>query len=232
MYKNLMHLISCLLTLLLFIGCAETAVDNDIRILVKGKVVDQSNTIITDAHIQVYADADAPGADRALLGEGFSDASGNFEVTSLFGPNALFYIVVSADDQFSTYRYQTSTEEFTPNDLTFDLQTVELKKLAVFNYDIIRESGDDNTLDFSFRFIDTSCIEIYNEGILNDIESDCYQVRLWSLSLNNLNPNIENRRITIPFQSQVEFIYSINGEDPVSEIIDINTLDYVFQFSY
>ncbi|BAO76995.1 hypothetical protein WPG_2765 [Winogradskyella sp. PG-2] len=36
----------------------------------------------------------------------------------------------------------------------------------------------------------------------------------------------------VPFQSQIEFIYSINGEEVTSEIIDINTLDYAFDFTY
>ena len=89
----------------------------------------------------------------------------------------LFYILISADNQYSTYRYQTSTEEYTPNDLLFDLQTVELAQLAVFNYSITKESDDDMTLDYIFRFIEqgTQLVE-YEDGVGNN-ESVTYAVR-------------------------------------------------------
>ncbi|BAO76994.1 hypothetical protein [Winogradskyella sp. PG-2] len=126
MIKTLTYFGVTFLILISLFGCAETQIDNDIRVLVKGTIVNQSNEAVADAHIQVYTDADALGAERALLGEGFSNETGNFNVTSLFGPNALFYVEISVDNLYNTYRYETSTEEFTPNNLTFDLQTVEL----------------------------------------------------------------------------------------------------------
>ncbi|WP_299095210.1 carboxypeptidase-like regulatory domain-containing protein [uncultured Winogradskyella sp.] len=220
------------LMLVAVFSCEDTIIEDNIRVLVHGSVVDQNTEPITNASIKVYADADAFGADRVLLGEGVSDASGNFNITSLFGPNELFLVDVSSGDQYSTYRYQTNTEEFTPNDLTFNIETVELKALSSFTYNIIRESGEGNTLQYNFTYFDANCIEIFEEGVLDESQSYCNSMRVTGSTLNNLSPNIENRSFIVPLQSQVEFTYSLNEGEEVSEIITINSSDYAFEFSY
>lgn len=226
-----LHL-AILLILVAVFSCEDTEIQNNIRVLVQGTVVDQNVQSITNANIRIYADADAFGADRVLLGEGVSDASGNFSVTSLFGPNTLFLVDVSFGNQFSTYRYQTNTEEFTPDNLTFNLETVELKALTNFTYNIIRESGEDNTLQYRFTYFDANCTEVYEEGVLDESQSYCNSMRFTGSTLNNLSPNAENRSFFVPLQSQVEFSYSLNEGDEVSEIITINSADYAFEFSY
>ncbi|MBL86433.1 MAG: hypothetical protein CMO82_07225 [Winogradskyella sp.] len=220
------------LILIAVFSCEDTEIQNNIRVLVIGNVTDQNTQPIANASIRVYADADAFGADRVLLGEGVSDASGNFNVTSLFGPNELFLVDISFGDQFSTYRYQTNTEEFTPGDLTFNLETIELKAIANFNYNIIRESGEDNTLQYSFSYFDADCVEVYEDGVLNETQSNCNGMRFIGSTLNNLSPNVENRSFIVPLQSQVEFTYSLNEGDVISEIITINSAEYAFEFSY
>lgn len=220
------------LIIIAFFSCEDTEIENNIRVLIHGNVVDQNAQPIADASIRVYADANAVGADRVLLGEGVSNATGNFSVTSLFGPNDLFLVDISLNDQFSTYRYQTNTEEFTPFDLTFNLETVELNELATFTYNIIRESGENNTLQYRFTYFDSNCIEVYEEGVLDESQSFCNSLRFTGSNLNNLSPNAENRTFIVPIQSQVEFTYSINEGEEVSEMITINSADYAFEFSY
>jgi hypothetical protein len=232
MDKKFVRSVFTIAMLFILVGCGRTEISNDIRVLIKGEIIDEDNQPIPNAAIQVYTDANVSGAQRALLGEGLSDDLGNFSITSLFGANTLFYIDIFVDDNYSTYRYQTNTDEFIPNDLIFDLQTVELYQLSVFNYNIIRESGSDNTLEFSFRYIEPRCNVVYDEGVFNVSQSSCNEDRLIYNSLNNLVPNAENRELIVPFQSQIEFIYSINGEDSISEIINVNAIDYEFQFSY
>ncbi|MCT4630959.1 carboxypeptidase-like regulatory domain-containing protein [Winogradskyella sp.] len=215
-----------------FFSCANTEVDNDIRVLVKGFVVDQDNMPLQDAKISIYADANSLGASEVLLGEGISDNEGAFKITSLFGSNNLFYVTVELDNHYSKYRFQTSTEEYIPDDLVFDLGTVELVQLTNFNYTIIRESGENTILNYSFRFIEPSCTEVFNETILDVENSQCYEVRQISRQLNNIYPNIEDSQLIVPLQSQVEFIYSINNAEFISQIIDVNILEYEFEFNY
>ena len=220
------------LMLVAVFSCEDTIIEDNIRVLVHGSVVDQNAEPITNASIKVYADADAFGADRVLLGEGVSDASGNFNITSLFGPNELFLVDVSSGDQYSTYRYQTNTEEFTPGDLTFNLQTVALKEMTNFTYNIIRESAEGNTLYYRFTYLDANCTEVYEEGALSDSLSYCNTTRVTGSTLDDTYPNAENIGFIVPLQSQVEFSYRLNEGEEISEIITINSVDYAFQFSY
>ena len=230
MFKSF-YAMGWLICLVVF-SCAETQIDNNIRVLINGNVVDQNNQNIPNATIQIFADANATGAERVLLGEGESDADGNFSVTSLFGPNDLFYAEVTLSDQFSSYRYQTNTEEFTPFDLTFNLETVQLNELTTLTYNITRESEENNTLQYSFMYFDADCIEVYEEGVLDESQSFCNTMRTTGATLNNLAPNAENRSLIVPLQSEVEFRYSINDGATVSEIITVNSADYAFEFSY
>jgi hypothetical protein len=220
------------LLLIAVFSCEDTEIQNNIRVLVTGNVIDQNAQPIANANIKVYADADAFGADRVLLGEGVSNASGSFNITSLFGPNQLFLVDISSGAQYSTYRYQTNTEEFTPGDLTFDLQTVALNAMTNFTYNIIRESGESNTLHYRFTYFDANCTEVYEEGVLNESLSYCNNTRVIGSTLDDASPNAENISFVVPLQSQVEFAYRFNEGDEISEIITVNSADYAFQFSY
>ena len=221
----------CLFHLVL-ISCEETEVENDIRVLVTGNITDQNTMPISNAHIEVYIDTNSSLTERILVGKGFSNNTGNFIITSLFGPNELFYVEISAGDQYATYRYQTNTQEFTPSDLRFDLETVQLARLATFNYDIIKTSTGNNTLAYSFRFIRPQCSQVFDEGELNETASQCYGTGQTSGQLSAISPNVEDREIKVPLGSQIEFIHRINEEESISEIIDVNTIDYAFQFNY
>lgn len=229
LYRRLYYFTFILISVL---SCAETQIENDIRVVVKGNILDQLNTPVSGALVQVFTDADAPGATNILVGEGLSDESGNFFVTSLFGPNALFYVVITSDNQFSTYRYQTNTESFTPLDLVFDLDTVSLQRLAAFNYTISRETSSDDILNFNINSIDPGCIEVYEEGIFNAVESSCLELTQISRQLNNLSPSILEGVIYAPLQSQVEFTYSINDGDDVTETITLNSPQNAFELNY
>ena len=77
--------IFCVSFFALIVAC-EADIDNNIRVLVTGNVVDYDNNPIDGAKIEIYAD-EGPSASGAILGEGFSNASGNFDIISLYGPN-------------------------------------------------------------------------------------------------------------------------------------------------
>lgn len=217
---------------LIIFGCAETEVDNNIRVLVKGKVVDQNNLPINNANIEVYTDANTPGALPVLLGLGTTDNLGGFEITSLFGSNSIFYVEVFLDNQFSKYTFQTTTPDFYLEDLIFDLQTVTLNQISIFNYSITRSSPDGTSLEFSFKFSDPDCFQTFDEGILNEQQSFCFQDRMVSRILNDTRPNVDDAQFIIPLNASIEFTYKINDGPEVTEIINSNTTNYEFEFSY
>jgi hypothetical protein len=229
---NNLRILLLIITILSFSSCAKTDIANNIRVLVKGKVVNQNNEPIKNASVEVFTDANATGANRVLLGQGFSDDLGVFEITSLFGSNDLFYVEVSYANDFSRYRYQTNTSEFAPEDLTFALQIVTLKNLSTFNYNIRRESAEGTTLDFSFRYTDPQCSQIFDDGILNESTSYCFPERTFNRQLSDNIPNAENRQFIVPLSDTVMFTYSINNGSQITEVIIVNTANYEFEFSY
>ena len=213
-------------------GCGETDVSNNRRVLVKGNIVDQNNIPVQDALVSVYTDSNFYSASEFLLGEGFSNNQGLFEITSLFGSNELFYVTISLDNDYAIYKYETNTENYIPNDLVFDLQTVELKQLSTFNYTITRTSGDDNSLSFSLTYINPFCNEIYEEGIIDQFQSSCYFETTRNNILNNNIPNIVEAQLKVPVDTTVEFTYSINNGEEVTEIFNINSTSFDFEFTY
>lgn len=211
---------------------AETLVDDDIRVLVIGNVKDQDNNPIEAAHIEIVTDADGPGALSIILSEGFSNDLGDFNITSLFGSNTLFYIEVSFNNNYSTYTYRTNTQEFRPDDLVFNLGDITLNQLSRLNYSIVRESGLGNTLDFTFSYNNPFCTQIFDENILNIEESFCFDNRFISRNLNDNFLEIENRSFVTALNQTVIFRYSINGEAEEEEIFIVNSEDYEFEFTY
>ena len=215
----------------IFLNCAETTIENNIRVLVSGKVVDGNSMPINDAFITVSTDADAVGAVERILATGRSDTFGNFNITSLFGGNTIFQIKVEYNNNYSNYYYITNTENFRPENLVFDLQTITLKQLSNFRYNIGRTSGLGNSLDFSFKYVDPFCKEVFNEGVIDMEMSRCFEDSFRSRTLNDNFPE-DSRSIVIPLNSEVEFRYKVNDGEEQVEIINVNTIDYVFNFNY
>lgn len=221
--------ISCFSFLVFLLSC-EAEIDNNTRVLVTGNVVDYNNNPINGATVDIYADS-GPSVSGARLGQGFSDASGDFDVISLFGPNESFDITISLNPGYSTYEYMTSTSDYTPNDLTFDLNTVRLAELSRFNINIIKDSIDNEELDFSLTYIQPFCFEVFEQGAIIEAQSACFPEATFTRILNIDFPEL-NRQILIPLGSTVVFTYSIDGGQETQEEITVNSTDYVFEFSY
>lgn len=212
-------------------SCAETQVDNNIRVLVQGRVVDQENLPIEDANIRIIADANSPGALPALLGVGSSNEDGTFLVTSLFGANESFKIEILSASDYTRYNYLTDASEYRPGNLIFDLETVALRQLSTFNYSIIKESEASNSINFTISFLDTDCFQVFIEGDLDTGLSDCYQNRSISRFLNSNSPDFEGQ-ILVPIQSTIEITYSIDEGEELTELISIDETTYNFELSY
>ncbi|WP_458628416.1 carboxypeptidase-like regulatory domain-containing protein [Winogradskyella sp. PC D3.3] len=218
--------------LLTAVSC-EVRLEDDTRILVEGTIKDQNNSPISNAKISVQTRRSnySEGENQYILGEGYSNSDGAFSVISLYDGDEDFAIEVDGGENYSTYVYKTNTINFTPDDLTFNLETVSLKKTANFNYNMVRTSGESNTLRYSFKYIEGFCLEYYEGTTLNEYQSSCYQERVVGQFLNDNNPDIE-WLLSIPFGEDVEFTYSINDEPEITEIITINQENYDFTFSY
>lgn len=224
---------------ILLLSC-EVKFASNTRIQVIGALVNNDGEPISDAEISVYTikssggfiNAPGPvGSDEYLLGRNYSNQDGTFEVTSLFDRNKEFSIVITNGSNYTNYIYATSTYDYIPEDLTFDLGTLTLRKTSTIDYNVTRTSGEDSTFRFNFNFKDTDCFEYFVEGILDSGLSYCYRDATLGEILNYNKPNIEGM-LKAPYGTEVEFTYSINEQDNITETFIIDQENYEFTFTY
>lgn len=219
--------------LVFFMQCGEPYED-DARLLIKGQVIDENNQPIPNANIRVFIrgnDFDYNTSEETLLGESSSSSDGSFAIVTFLGKDDNFVIEVHLNDNFTRYIYKTDTDSYIPDDYLIDLQTVSIRQKAVFNYSISRVSPEGTTLDYSFQYLDSQCIEIYDEGVLNEDESFCFENRTSSRTLDDDRPDFSDD-FASTIGSEVVFTYSVNGQPAISETVVIDETNTQFQFSY
>jgi hypothetical protein len=222
----------------LLTGC-EVTFEPNVRVQVIGNLVSDNGEPISEAKIGVYTRRTggfitAPGStgsDEFLLGRNYSVQDGSFEVNSLYDRDSDFSIIISNDNNHANYIYSTSTVNYDPEDLTFDLQTVTLPRLAIINYNFMRTSGEGNTFEFGFNFKDNTCYEYFIAGVLDASLSRCYEDRFLNRTLNDNSPDVD-WSFTALYDTEVEFTYSINGQDPITENFTINQDNYELTLNY
>ena len=219
-----------LLFYILCFGCNKTDIENDLRILVKGKVVNQG-LAIGSAEISVNTDSGGYGANMVKLGGGTSNPDGTFEFVSLYGQNEFFEIEVSYQDNYSSYLYLTNSENYYPQDLTIDIGTIELREIANFNYNFTRTSPQGTTLEYTMFYTNPNCVEYFENNVLNPVQSSCYEQFTFSRTLNDINSEV-NQSLSVPLGSNIEFSYSIAGGALITEIITVNQSNFDYDFSY
>jgi|GEM_PF-1021553 len=215
-------------TILTLTGCLGDDVDieNDRRILVKGKVMDNLGNPLPNISIVTSAHLD-------LLGQTRSDASGNFSLISLdeqFDPLDIFINVdnfynLNINDDYSSRSYFS---EIRNNILLHDLGTIVLGKKALLNFTFNNLPGDENTLVYKIKFTPANCelpLNVFdppeNCDLGADIEGD-------------FNPNSENRTLNIESVLGTKIIleYSLNFEPTQTIEISLTNLESNYVFEY
>ncbi|PHR12297.1 MAG: hypothetical protein COA40_08505 [Aequorivita sp.] len=227
MKLNLFRLL-LLASMVLFIACLgdDVDIDNNRRILVKGKIVDKEGNPLPDIIIVTSANSDP-------LGQTQSDASGNFRLISLdeeFDPldvliniDPFFYLNVDYD--YSSLAYRSSVH----NDrLLYDLGTIILGDKAELNLTFNNLLGDENTLGYTIKYTPANCELPLN---VTNPPDNC---DLAAIREGDLNPISENTTVSIEsiLGSTVLLEYSLNFE-PVQTIeIPLTNLDTNYVFEY
>ena len=213
-----------------------TKFEDNTRVLVIGKVVNSSDEPIENAQISVYTRRPrgifvSSGYDDYLLGRGYSGSDGEFSVTSILDLDDEFSIEIDGEEDETKYRYYSSTIDFVPSNLIYNLNTVEIKKIATINYNITRESGEENNLSYTFKYSSIYCAEYYEQGVLNENYSYCYNDLEDYRLLTDVNPDAE-RSLETTLGATVEFTYSINNQPEITETFTVNQPNYEFTFNY
>lgn len=206
-------------------GCDPDLVDNT-RVLVKGRVVNFEGEPIND--VLVLSEINA--CCNYDLGVGETRGNGEFELTSFYS-NIEFSIYIR-DEGFSKYRRVYFSTEPIPENLTFDLGEIVLRRTALLNLKVTRDENSSHELRYSLSYIEPICEEFFEDPeSVSDI-SFCYPERSLTRVLNDVNPNSEILDLPVLYGETLQFIYSINGGEEIIEEIIIDENEIEFEFNY
>lgn len=227
------------ITLVLFIilvsGCT-VQFDRNVRVESSGKVIDENNAPIPNIFIGVYTEAGrfslTSNSDREyLLGSGTSNNQGDFSVTSLFDSDQDFFIFIDGEGTYTDYIYSANTFQFEPENFRFNLNEVQLKTRAEAAFNITRTSPPGTTLELVINYQSPFCEAVFIDGVLDEDSSNCNRTESIFRTLDNDNPEL-----TTTFNSfitgTIQFVYSINGGNHITENFVINQENYGIDFSY
>ncbi len=218
----------------------EVPYKDNTRLLIKGKIVDENNQPILNSEIKVFVRRDSDflfslGAsnenDGVFLGRATSANDGTFSIITLLGEDEDFVIEIYGGDDYSKYMYRTNTETFIPDDYLIDLETIILARRAAFEFNITRTSPTGTELQYNFDYFSIPCLEVYDNGVLNEEETSCYEQRNRNRFLNDERPDSLGDFFSF-LGSEVVFTYSINGQPEVTEILTIDETEVQFNFNY
>lgn len=221
-----------------FLGCQPKEFEKNTRIIVKGKVVDAFNNNIENASINIYTiDRVATifnifplvpiSTQRFLLGETNSQTSGEFSVTSLLNRSNNLIVEVENGTDYTSYMFATSILDFTPEDLTVNLNTVTLKQRATLTLQVNNQANAE-AVALNVLFESPLCQELFVEGEFQAEQSICYPQGERSY---NFNDQEFSSTIFSTLNSTVQISYSVNNQPEVTEAIILNQLENVYTIS-
>lgn len=221
--------ISIFIVTLLLSSCSspEPNITSNLRLLTTGRIVDENLNALEGIFVEIELD-NFNGTDLEIA-QGFSDANGEFSLTTLYGENDIFLVKIINNEGFSRYSYSVITEDYEPENLVFDLGEIQLKRLSSFQLNVINSSLENNTLEVEVNYEQPNC-DVFYEGD-TFIESNCFPPtsRVYQITENNID---FERRLFVPLSSTVEIVYTINGGDQITEQILINDTEVNYEINF
>lgn len=218
-------LLSILLSLTSCLG-DDVDIENNRRLLVKGKVIDPTGNPLPNISIITSANDDPLGQTR-------SDGSGNFSLISLDEQFDPLDILINVDNFYSIpineeYSTRSYFSEAHTNRLLYNLGTIVLSKRATLNFTFNNIPGDENTLTYTIKYTPANC-----ELPLNvfDPPENC---DLNASFEGNFNSISENKTIHVEsiLETNVILEYSINFEPTQTIEIPLTNLETNYVFEY
>ena len=239
-------IINCIISIIsicLLLNCTPEFQGNT-RVLTKGIVTNQNGVPIPNAKVEVYTLTLPPSAillalipltrisqNDYLLGSGVTDSQGRFSVTSLLDRDQDFYIFIDGNDTNSNYIYATNTTDFVPDDYTFDLGDVVLKRIANVDFQINRTSSSGTVFNFNISFEEPGCAETFEENVIDTNLSNCYPLTEFNRMLDDERPDFSTV-LNSTVGSTITVIYSVNGGTDITETYLIDSENYVIELTY
>ena len=234
---NVKSLLQLLLIVFVLASC-EVPYEDNVRLLIKGMIVDNNQAPISDVEVSAYLRRDnnfiyssgSSGSGGEFLGNDLSDSEGEFEIISLFG-RANDFAVEIYNEGYSKYVYRTSLIDYEPKNLQIDLQTVSLRKLANLNLHVTRTSSSSSELTYSITYSQNYCREVYDEGEFVESESFCYAQNTISRHIEATETSSEVYVYSL-LNSEIVFTYRIDDGPEQTQTILIDQPEYEFTFEF
>lgn len=228
-----------LIIILFFLGCQPREFEKNTRILITGSVVDQNNSPIDSAAIQVFTDDEVgsifnifpfvPTANQIFnLASTRTNLLGEFSSVSLLNRSNNFIVSVEKNENYASYLFKTSFLDYTPDDLTLNLNPITLKEKSNFELIVINQNPASN-ITITFNYEIPYCAEIYEEGILQEEVSYCYPLETFTVSLQGED---FSRNFISTAGSSIQINYSINSQPEIVETIILNQSENVVTITY
>jgi hypothetical protein len=225
--------ISFFLLFLLFQSCIfadDLNVEDNSRLQFVGRVMSDANNPVVG--VSVIAKADL-----YVVGSTTTDANGFFDLISLDATGRTFnntYGLEVVVNEFSLDN-ESLTEHTSvfidSRDRFYDFETIELKTSAQLELNIQNTENTSDTFSWSLHYTNTQCNQVFVEGQMQEDESDCYSQTSVFRTLNENTPNF-SRSYSVVLNTEAQFTYSVNGSDPITELIQINNPNTVYNVEY
>lgn len=234
---NVKSLLQLLLIVFVLASC-EVPYEDNARLLIKGMIVDNNQAPISDVDVSAYLRRDndfiyysgSSTSGGEFLGQDKSNSEGYFKIVSLFG-RANDFAVEIYKEGYSKYVYRTSLIDYEPENLQIDLGTIDLRKLADFNFQVLRTSSSSSEITYSFTYPQNYCREVFHEGQFVEEESFCFATNTISRHIDTTETSSSGIVSSI-FNAEVLFTYSIDNGPEQTQTILIDQPEYEFAFEF
>ncbi len=228
-----------LFSLVLLVSCFDHSVSvvGDKRMQVSGNILDTQNTPL--GNINVIASGSESTILNArpeeILGEGFTNAAGEFSFVSLDTDNS-FYGVSINHQNHENYDIDYATIHFLDSigsrENSFELVNINLPKTQRFELKIENTTGRNDTLFYRFTYHAT---ELYQGLNSNSFDENSFRFQTETEYWNRLLPGENEMTIVTPTlaNSNIQFKYKFSAEAVYDTInIEITPENPVYEFNF
>ncbi len=218
-----------------FYSCQDIEIENNKRITVSGKLVDQDGNPLQNINVQSVVE-------EYTLGTGSSNVSGNFSYVSLQSYSNDFVTLINRKKGFNYNQSPAVNENYASARIInydeddflrvnkYELGSFEIPKVATLEFSIEKISSEDKNLNWSLRLYNTNCDYAYRDTI-EPVENFCYEVYYIARNQDSIKPNYQERFYSLASKPAV-FTYTINNNATQSITIPLTnaTNNYVFEY--
>ena len=228
-----------LFSLVLLVSCFDHSVSvvGDKRMQVSGNILDTQNTPL--GNINVIASGSESTIINAwpeeILGEGFTNASGEFSFVSLDTDNSFYGISINHQDH-QDYDIDYATLHFLDSIGSrgnfFELVNIKLPKTQRFELKIENTTAREDTLFYRFTYPAT---EVYQGLNSNSFDENSFRFQTETEYWNRLLPEEDEINIVTPTlaNSSIQFKYKFSAEAVYDTInVEITPQNPVYEFNF